>query len=198
MGITILRKKSIYIPVVITMAEVPMWLRILDVILGIVAIILAFAVIIWPAFFVLYGIAVILGVVLIILGIAGIFKALFPKGITTNERALNAILGLIMLIFGALFIAAPTFFPMLLVFVMAGGVLIIGVFMLIQGALGKELKKLVRYLLIIFGFIAIGIAIPAFFFWATWGTELVNMIIAIGLIVFGILGLVIGITGDYD
>ena len=179
------------------MPDQPHWLRVLDIILGVIAIVFGALLFIIPSFIVAYGIGLILGIGLIILGIWQIIKILLAKDIEMNARIISIIIGIIMVIFGGLFIAAPTFFPTILVFLLSGAILIVGIFLLVQGAMGKEMKQWTRILYLIFGIIAIVIAIPAFVFPTTWGLDLVSMVVSLGIIFFGILRLLVGFIGGY-
>jgi len=179
------------------MAEQAQWLRILDVILGLIAILFGALLFVVPSIIVVYGIGMILGIGLIILGLWQIVKIFIAKDVDMNAKIISVFIGLLMVIFGALFIAAPSFFPLLMVFILSGGILVIGIFLLVQGAMGKDMKQWIRILYIIFGIIAIGIGIPAFILPATWGLDLVSMAVSIALIFFGALRLLVGITGDY-
>lgn len=179
------------------MPEIPQWLRILDVVLGLIAILFGALLFIMPSFIVVYGIGFILGIGLIILGIWQILKIILVKDLEMQTRFISLIIGLLMVIFGGLFVAAPSFFPILLVFILSGAVLIIGLFLLVQGAMGKEMVQWIRILYIIFGIIAIAIAIPSFVLPATWGIDLVSIAVSVALIFFGALRLLVGVTGDY-
>ena len=179
------------------MAEQAQWLRILDVILGLIAILFGALLFVVPSVIVVYGIGMILGIGLIILGLWQIVKIFIAKDVDMNAKLISVFIGLLMVIFGALFIAAPSFFPLLMVFILSGGILVIGIFLLVQGAMGKDMKQWIRILYIIFAIIAIGIGIPAFILPATWGLDLVSMAVSIALIFFGALRLLVGITGDY-
>ncbi|MFX0078442.1 MAG: DUF308 domain-containing protein [Candidatus Hermodarchaeota archaeon] len=179
------------------MPDQPSWLRILDIILGVIAIVFGALLFIIPSFIVAYGIGFILGIGLIILGIWQIIKILLAQDVEMNARLISIIIGAMMAIFGGLFIAAPTFFPTILVFLLSSAILIVGIFLLVQGAMGKEMKQWTRILYLIFGIIAIVIAIPAFVFPATWGLDLVSMAVSLALIFFGVLRLLVGIIGGY-
>ncbi len=179
------------------MPEAPQWLRILDILLGLIAILFGALLFLLPGFVVVYGIGMILGLGLIILGLWQIIKILLAKDRTKQDQIISIIIGFLMVIFGALFIAVPFFFPTLLVYIFSSAVLIIGLFLLVQGVMGKEIKQWIRILYIIFGIIALIIAIPAFVFPATWGIGLVSIIVSIAIIFFGALRLIIGISGDY-
>lgn len=179
------------------MPDQPQWLRVLDIVLGLIAILFGALLFILPSIIVAYGIGFILGIGLVILGLWQIIKIFLAKDIEMNARIISIIIGIIMVIFGGLFIAAPTFFPTILVFLLSGAILIVGIFLLVQGAMGKEMKQWIRILYLLFGIIAIGIAIPAFVFPMTWGLDLVSMAVSIALIFFGALRLLVGITGDY-
>ncbi|MFW9984275.1 MAG: DUF308 domain-containing protein [Candidatus Odinarchaeota archaeon] len=179
------------------MPDQPQWLRILDVLLGIIAILFGALLFILPSVIVVYGIGFILGVGLVILGLWQIIKIFLAQDIEMNARIISVIIGVIMIIFGGLFIVAPSFFPTILVFILSSAILVVGIFLLVQSIMGKEMKQWIRILYLIFGIIAIGIAIPAFIFPATWGLDLVSMAVSIALIFFGILRLLVGIIGGY-
>ncbi|MDO8125363.1 MAG: DUF308 domain-containing protein [Candidatus Hermodarchaeota archaeon] len=179
------------------MPDQPPWLRILDIILGVIAIVFGALLFILPSFIIAYGIGFILGIGLIILGLWQIIKILIAQDIEMNARIISIIIGIMMIIFGGLFIVAPTFFPTILVLLLSGAILIVGIFLLVQGAMGKEMKQWIRILYFLFGIIAIGITIPAFVFPMTWGLDLVSIAVSIALVFFGALRLIVGITGDY-
>lgn len=179
------------------MAEQAQWLRILDIILGLIAILFGALLFLVHSIIIVYWIGMILGIGLIILGLWQIAKIFITKDIDMNAKIISIFIGLLMVIFGALFIATPYFFEILMVFILSGGILIIGIFLLVQGAMGKAMKQWIRILYIIFGIGGIGIGIPAFIFPATWGLDLVSMAVSIALIFFGALRLLVGVTGDY-
>lgn len=125
----------------ITIPNQPHWLRILDIILGVIAIVFGTLLFIIPSFIAVYGIGFILGIGLIILGIWQMIKILLAQDIEMNARIISIIIGVIMVIFGGLFIIAPTFFPTILVFLLSGAILVVGIFLLVQGTMGKEMKQ---------------------------------------------------------
>jgi uncharacterized membrane protein HdeD (DUF308 family) len=179
------------------MSQQPQWLRIFDIILGLITIVFGALLFIVPSFTVVYGIGFVLGLGLIILGIWQIVKIILAKDIEMNSRIISLFIGLLMLIFGVIFIVSRTFFPTLVVFILSGAVLIIGLFLLVQGTMGRTMKLWIRILYLIFGVVAIGIAIPAFIFPTTWGLDLVSIAVSIAIIFFGTLRLLVGIKGDY-
>lgn len=178
------------------MSQQPQWPRILDIILGLITIVFGVLLFIVPPFNVVYGIGIVLGLGLIILGIWQIMKLLPAKDLGINTRIISLLTGLLMLIFGVLFVVSPSFFPTLIVFILPSALLIIGLFLLVQGTMGKIMKLWIRILYILFGIFAIGIAIPAFILPATWGLDLVSIAVSVSIIFFGTLRLLVGITGD--
>lgn len=179
------------------MPEVPQWIRIIDILFGLIAIIIGALLFLVPGFVILYGIGVIVGIGLIILGLWQLVKIFMAKELETKDRVFPLFIGIIMLIFGILFVVSLYFFATLLVYIFGGAILVIGLLILIQGVMGKELKQWIRILYILIGLIAVVLAVVAFLY-PMLGMDFISIVISVGLIFFGTLRLLVGITGDYN
>lgn len=179
------------------MPQVPQGIRTLDILLGLIAIFFGALLFLVPSIIIVYGIGLIVGVGLIILGLWQLVKIFMAKNLEMQDRAIPLFIGIIMLIFGILFSVSLVFFSTLLVYIFSVAILVIGLLILIQGVTGKQLNQWIRILYLLIGIIAIVLAIIAFLYPLLLGVNFVAIAISIGLIFFGILRLLVGLTGDY-
>ena len=179
--------------------QVPMWLRALDVIIGIIMVVLGIWVI-WGLIdsTVLIGIWVmqILGIIIIIWGIWQLIKILLYKEATMGYKVLLLIGGLLLIIFGALTFSSPLLTQDLIAILFAVGILIYGVLILIAGFMEKEAKGWQRWLAIILGFFLI---ILGGFFLFNWyaAASFLYFLLAIALLIGGFVRMVYGLSGSY-
>jgi len=146
----------------------PAWLRILEIILGVIALILAVYLIFNPH--VAMGLLrILLAIALIVLGVAGIVRGAVAKSASKWGRVLSIILGIIVLVLGVAAIYSSVIGDALLVTVFALGLLLT--------AIGR----------IEFAGYAVGAGAPALS-GASFALGIIALIIAIAVIVFPALG----------
>lgn len=170
------------------------YLRIAQIILGIIAIGLSLYVILNPALALAYMITI-LSITLIITGIERIVHGLSSSESASKISKMgNIILGIIAIGFGILVATYPGFTTGFLLILMALGLLFIGVARVITGLSQKEIAKWLRIFLIISGSFAIVASIIVFAV-PLIGVIFLALIISISLLVIGIDSITQGISG---
>lgn len=163
----------------------PMWLRILEIIAGIIIIVLAGSVIAFPSG-AIATLIVFLAIALIVLGIA-YFVRVFAKGISGWRRLLNLIMSALAIIIAAYIIAYPAIYGSLtLVYLFGLAFLFAGIASAARGTTGSIV---VGILGIIIGFVMIIIPVLAL---AT-----IAFLLAVFLVIFGLESLASGILGRW-
>ncbi len=163
----------------------PMWLRILEIIAGIIIVVLAGYVIANP------GVAIatlilFLAIALIIIGV-DYFIRVFAKGITGWRRLLNLILSALAIIIAAYVIAYPAIYGSLtLVYLLGLALLFAGIASAARGTAGS---LIVGILGIIIGFAVI--IFPGV------GLATIVLLVAVFLVIFGLESLASGILGRW-
>ncbi|MFX1509571.1 MAG: DUF308 domain-containing protein [Promethearchaeota archaeon] len=178
--------------------EVPMWIRALDIIIGIIMVVLGLWVI-WGIFVpsVLVGLVVmqILGIILLIWGIWQIIKIFMYKEASGVVKILFLLGGLLLIIFGAIAIADPLLTAGLAGLLFAIGLLIYGFLILIAGFMASD-AGWQRWLAVVLGIFLVILAAFFLFNWLlAYGTLLIFF--AIGLLIGGFVRMVYGFNGSY-
>lgn len=132
------------------MSQNPGWYRGLQIILGIIAIILAIAVWMYISFAVLFMVFL-FGFSLMFIGFAGIASGFAVGEISGWRRALGVILGIISVFISFMVIFYPSMGISVLILLLGIGLLISGVLGIVQGATDSVLPGWQRALYIIFG-----------------------------------------------
>ncbi|NOJ29237.1 MAG: hypothetical protein DA328_03610 [Nitrososphaeraceae archaeon] len=168
-------------------------LRIVQIILGIIAIGLSLYVILNPPLALSYVITL-LSIILIITGIERIVHGISSDESSKSSKVGNIILGIVGIGFGIFVSAYPVFTTGLLLTIMAIGLLAIGIARIITGLYAKESPKWLKALMIISGSIAIIVAILVFAY-PSLGVVLLTLIVSISLLIIGIDSLIQGVSG---
>jgi uncharacterized membrane protein HdeD (DUF308 family) len=179
--------------------EIPMWIRALDVIIGIIMVVLGLWVI-WgilnPAVLIALTVMQILGIIAIIWGIWQIIKIFVYKEATMGIKLLFFLAGLLLVIFGAIAVLEPIFFIGLGGLLFAIGLLIYGFLILIAGFMATDAAGWQRWLGVVLGIFLIILGGFFLFNWyLAFGTFL--MFFAIGLLLAGFVRIVNGLSGSY-
>jgi uncharacterized membrane protein HdeD (DUF308 family) len=178
--------------------EVPMWLRALDVLIGIIMVVLGIWVI-WAIInpLVLPGIAIfqLLGVILIIWGIWNLIKAFLTKEVGMAWRVLLIIAAILLIVFGGLAFAHPLLAENLIALLFAIGLIIYGVIILVVGFMDKESKGWVRGLGMILGIFLLVLGI-IFIFELQIAAAILYFFLAIALLIGGFVRIVFGLSGE--
>ncbi len=162
-----------------------MWLRILEIIAGLIIVVLAGYVIAYPRA-AIATLILFLAIALIIIGI-DYFIRVFAKGITGWRRLLNLILSALAIIIAAYIIAYPAIYGSLtLVYLLGLALLFAGIASAARGTAGG---LIVGILGIIIGFAVI--IFPGL------GLETIVFLLAVFLAIFGLESIVSGILGRW-
>jgi uncharacterized membrane protein HdeD (DUF308 family) len=162
-----------------------MWLRILEIIAGVIILVLAGYVIAYPLATVA-TLILFLAIALIILGIA-YFIRVFAKGISGWRRLLNLILSALAIIIAAYIAAYPAIYGSLtLVYLFGLALLFAGIASAARGTIGGIV---VGILGIIIGFVVI--IFPGV------GLATIVLLVAVFLVIFGLESIISGIVGRW-
>ena len=169
-------------------------IRILQIIVGIIAIGLSIAVIINPGF----GIEILvflLSITLLVVGIERVSIAFLPyiKTLSTT-RISNIVLGGLAIALSIIVIAFPIFTIGFLVTLLAIGLLFIGVARIVHGVIDKQTSKWSRIFLVAVGILSIGISFMVFAN-PLVGIFLLTFLLAVNLLIIGVESIVHGVSG---
>jgi len=163
----------------------PMWLRIVEIIAGIIIVVLAGYVIAYPAV-AIATLILFLAIALIIIGI-DYFIRVFAKGITGWRRLLNLILSALAIIIAAYIIAYPAIYGSLtLVYLLGLALLFAGIASAARGTVGG----------IVIGILGIIIGFTVIIFPGV-GLATIVFLVAVFLVIFGLESLASGILGRW-
>ena len=168
-------------------------IRILQIIVGIIAIALSIAVIINPGF----GIEILvflLSISLFVVGIERISIAFLPYIRKSSTRIGNIVLGGLAILLSIIVIGFPFFTIGFLVTLLAIGLLFIGIARIVQGVIDKQTSKWSRVFLVAVGILSIGISFMVFAN-PLFGIFLITILLAINLLIIGIESIVHGVAG---
>ena len=168
-------------------------IRILQIIVGIIAIALSIAVIINPGFGIEF-LVFLLSLTLFVVGIERVSIAFLPYIRKSSTRISNIVLGGLAIALAIIVITFPIFTIGFLVTLLAIGLIFIGSARIIHGALDKQTSKWSRIFLIAVGILSIGIAILVFAN-PVFGIFLLTFILAVNLLIIGIESIVHGALG---
>jgi len=168
-------------------------IRILQIIVGIIAIALSLAVIINPGF----GIEIIvflLSLTLLVVGIERISIAFLPYIRKSSTRISNIVLGGLAIALSIIVIGFPIFTMGLLVTLLAIGLLFIGVARIVHGVFDKQTSKWSRIFLVAVGILSIGISLMVFIN-PVAGIFILTFMLAVNLLIIGVESIVHGASG---
>ena len=168
-------------------------IRILQIIVGIIAIALSIAVIVNPGF----GIEILVFLVsltLLVVGIERVSIAFLPYIKKSSTRISNIVLGGLAIALSIIVIAFPIFTIGLLVTLLALGLLFIGAARIVHGVLDKQTSKWSRVLLVGVGILSIGISFMVFLN-PLLGIFILTFMLAVNLLIIGIESIVHGVSG---
>jgi uncharacterized membrane protein HdeD (DUF308 family) len=175
--------------------KTPMWLRILEIILGLLAMVLAFVIIALPAIASLLGIILVFAIGLLFLGLTSLFRGIFYKDLPGWSRALNIIAGFIAIILAPITLLEPLYGAFMILWLMAFGMMFYGLTNLMLGFAAGGVPGWYRALLVIFGFILLILSFQVIWY-PLWGLLFTIFAFSFGLIFGGISLLIAGATGQ--
>jgi uncharacterized membrane protein HdeD (DUF308 family) len=168
-------------------------IRILQVIVGIIAIGLSIAVIINPGF----GIEILvflLSLTLLVVGIERVSIGFLPYIKKSSTRISNIVLGGLAIALAIIVIAFPIFTIGILVTLLALGLLFIGAARIVHGIFDKQTSKWSRIFLFAVGILSIGISFMVFIN-PLVGIFIMTFMLAVNLLIIGIESIVHGVSG---
>ncbi len=168
-------------------------IRILQVIVGIIAIGLSIAVIINPGF----GIEILvflLSLTLLVVGIERVSIGFLPYIKKSSTRISNIVLGGLAIALAIIVIAFPIFTIGILVTLLALGLLFIGAARIVHGIFDKQTSKWSRMFLVAVGILSIGISFMVFIN-PLVGIFIMTFMLAVNLLIIGIESIVHGVSG---
>jgi uncharacterized membrane protein HdeD (DUF308 family) len=171
----------------------PIWLRIIQIILGAIAIALAGWVITNPAETTLLYI-VFLGIALLMVGISKIIEGFVLRQIPKSSRAIHIIIGIISIIGGIFALVNPIAAVATLIMILSIVILIHGLGLIATGIADKSQSKGHRIANIILGILAVIVSAAII---AAPGLVIAMMVllVSIGLLFHGIASIITGIIG---
>ncbi len=168
-------------------------IRILQIIVGIIAIALSITVIINPGF----GIEILvflLSLTLLVAGIERVAIGFLPYITKSSTRITNIVLGGLTIALSIIVIAFPIFTIGLLVTLLALCLLFIGIARIVQGIFAKQTSKWSRAFLIGVGILSIAISFMVFTN-PVVGIFIMTFMLAVNLLIIGIESIVHGVSG---
>jgi uncharacterized membrane protein HdeD (DUF308 family) len=168
-------------------------IRILQVIVGFIAIGLSIAVIINPGF----GIEILvflLSLTLLVVGIERVSIGFLPYINKSSTRISSIVLGGLAIALAIIIIAFPIFTIGILVTLLALGLLFIGAARIVHGIFDKQTSKWSRIFLVAVGILSIGISFMVFIN-PLVGIFILTFMLAVNLLIIGIESIVHGVSG---
>ena len=176
--------------------SIPAWMRIVEIVFGILAIILGILVFIAPTYISFLVFVLAMCAVIVLLGFGLIYRGLTQKERTGTMRFLLIIGGIILIILGIyLYVDATLFAALLLVWIFGIALAVDGIMAITYAFTSIRIKSWQRWTLIIIGIIE---AILGFFVVVVplFGVNVFNILAIIALIFVGIAYIIAGITGE--
>ena len=168
-------------------------IRILQIILGIIAIALSIAVITIPGFGIEF-LVFLLSITLFVIGIERISIAFLPYIRKSSTRISNIVLGGLAIALAIIVIAFPIFTVGFLVILLALGLLFIGIARIVHGVSDKQTSKWSRIFLVAVGILSIAVSFMVFAN-PLLGIFLLVVLMAFNLLIIGIESIVHGASG---
>ena len=182
---------------VVSNGSFPDWVRGLDIITGIIAVIVGFWIVLDTSLAqltILFGFSFALALI----GFTRIVKvATTPDEIMkSSSRVLNAVAGVISIISAAYVFAFPLVTILLSIAILGVALMLMGTARLFMGVIEDGLPTWMRALLIFIGLLTIGLSLLTIAF-PGYGFAILTLLVSIMLIINGLTRLVSGITGRY-
>jgi len=139
----------------------PTWLRVTNIVLGVITIVIAILAIAFP------GLAsstliLLISLGLFLLGAARILRAVFREGLTQFLRFLNGVIGIIILVLSVAVLILQTLVMLFLIWILSAAFLILGFARVIVAITDNESPSWVRILLVVVGLVTIGLSFLIF------------------------------------
>jgi uncharacterized membrane protein HdeD (DUF308 family) len=172
----------------------PSWLRILQVVLGLISIGLSIAVFAFPAS-AIATVIVLLSIVLFIVGIERIASGISAASTTRSSTLVNIGLGILVIILASIAMAYPLESAAFLIILGAIALLINGIARLIHGFIDSNNAAWSRVVLIFVGILSIILSLIVLAHPVSIGISLLAIILSVALIINGLEMIGLGIAG---
>jgi uncharacterized membrane protein HdeD (DUF308 family) len=173
--------------------KAPSWLRALDIIFGLIAVILSIMILVYQELAILTMILV-LSIALLIVGIARVFGGIFAKYLSDGLRAINVGTGILSLVLAIVAMLYTDLATQVLIYLISFALLLHGIARIVVGGFCKVFPSWLRGLLAIIGLLTIVLAVMVFVS-PTLGELTLILILSITFLLNGMARIVSGITG---
>lgn len=173
--------------------KAPGWLRALDIVFGLIAIILAVVVLAYQELAIL-TLIFILSIALLILGIARVIIGISAKYLSDGLRALNVGTGILALVIAIVALLYPELATQMLIYLLSFALLINGIVRLVISGFAKAFPSWLRGLLAVVGLLVIVLSVVVFVSPAMGELTLI-LLLSINFLLNGIARILSGITG---
>jgi len=171
----------------------PLWIRVSDVILGILAVSVSVFVLVYPVFS-LDVFVLLIAIGLLVLGVARILRGIFSRVLSRFKRAISVVFGLLILVAASIVLLNPTFTTLLSFWILTAALIAQGFLRIFFGIFSRTYPQPLKYILVILGAITLLLTITAFLLPFTIG-DLVIYLLAVGLLAAGIGRITLGLYG---
>ncbi len=173
--------------------KAPGWLRALDIVFGLIAIILSIVVLTYQELAIL-TLIFILSIALLIIGIARVLGGIFANYLSDGLQAINVGTGILALVLAIVAILYPQLATQVLIYLLSFALLISGIARIVVSGFANLLPCWLRGLLVVVGLLAIVLSVVVFISPALGFLTLV-WLLSIGFLLSGITRIISGITG---
>lgn len=173
--------------------KAPGWLRALDIVFGLIAIILAVVVLAYQELAIL-TLIFILSIALLILGIARVIIGISAKYLSDGLRALNVGTGILALVIAIVALLYPELATQMLIYLLSFALLINGIVRLVISGFAKAFPSWLRGLLAVVGLLVIVLSVVVFVSPAMGELTLI-LLLSINFLLNGIARILSGVTG---
>jgi len=173
--------------------KAPSWLRALDIVFGLIAIILSLVVLAYQELAIL-TLIFILSIALLIIGIARVIIGISAKYLSDGLRALNVGTGILALVVALVALLYPELATQMLIYLLSFALLINGIVRLVISGFAKAFPSWLRGLLAVVGLLTIVLSVIVFVSPAMGELTLI-FLLSINFLLNGIARILSGITG---
>ncbi|MFQ5919527.1 MAG: HdeD family acid-resistance protein [Thermoplasmata archaeon] len=174
--------------------NMPMWLRVLTIVLGILGLIAGVLVLLFPEISIL-TLVIVMAVGLLFLGLSRLGISIAEPGLPGWLRALGIVVGIIAIILWILVLVFPGFGVALLIAFLAVGLIFHGIDRVSVDGMNQDAPGWSRGLAIVAGVLLIIFGILVILFPGGFGVLTVVLFLSIGLIIAGLSAIASGVAG---
>jgi len=173
--------------------KAPGWLRALDIVFGLIAIILSLVVLAYQELAIL-TLIFILSIALLIIGIGRVIIGISAKYLSDGLRALNVGTGILALVIAIVALLYPELATQMLIYLLSFALLINGIARLVISGFAKAFPSWLRGLLAVVGLLVIVLSVVVFVSPAMGELTLI-LLLSINFLLNGIARILSGVTG---